>query len=333
LNLKAHNSAFQLLYNRNWGNKTILLNGAGNVSHYGYTPTLKIPDNYELRFNKTPTDKPRRPKRYLLRLINTSFDSTFVFSIDNHWLQIVTADFVPIEPYFNTSVLIGIGQRYNVIVEANPLAGDDNPIPDDDNFWIRTYIADSCGIPPGGAGYEQTGILRYNHTSKATPKSLPWTKISKRCSDETYTSLKPKIPWYVGRAANSKHFDDLSGEQFNVTFNTTAKNTPEFKDYALATFSLQPSGNSHFTPLQINYSNPILMHLGEPKTTYPPRWVVVSEDYTEDQWVWLNYLYATRCTILIMPLGLPCPDYGSGKFCNWGSSGMLSLNLPREKHN
>jgi len=216
-------------------------------------------------------------------LINTSFDSTFVFSIDNHWLQIITADFVPIEPYFNTSVLIGIGQRYNVIVEANSLAGDDNPIPDDGNFWIRTYVADQCGIKPGDPGYERTGILRYDNTSKATPKSLPWTKISKKCSDETYASLKPKLPWYVGEAANG------AGEHFNVKFNLTAKKQPDFKDYPLATFSLQPSSDSLFRPLQINYSNPVSMHLGESRDTYPERWVVVPEDYTEDQWVWLKF--------------------------------------------
>ena len=47
--------------------------------------------------------------RYLLRLINTSVDSTFIFSIDGHNLTVIGMDFVPIEPYTNTSVLIGIG--------------------------------------------------------------------------------------------------------------------------------------------------------------------------------------------------------------------------------
>ncbi|KAF4983400.1 hypothetical protein FZEAL_1129 [Fusarium zealandicum] len=283
----SHTSAYQLLYDRTLGNKTILLNGRGNVTHYGYTPTLDIPPNYELRFNKTPTDRPRRPARYLLRLINTSFDSTFVFSIDNHWLQIVTADFVPIEPYFNTSILVGIGQRYNVIVEANPLEGDNNPIPDDGNFWIRTWVAQRCGVAPGGEGYERTGILRYDHNSTATPKSNPWVNISKACSDETYTSLRPKIPWYVGPAANAK-YDDF-GEQFNVTLNTTAKNTPPFVHYPLAAFSLQRSSDAPdaFTPLQINFSDPTLMHLDESRDKWPAKWVVVPEDYTENEWVYL----------------------------------------------
>jgi hypothetical protein len=255
------------------------------VSNYNYIPTLEVPDNYVLHFNKTSTKRPTRPKRYLLRLINTSFDSTFIFSIDNHWLQIISADFVPIEPYFNTSVLIGIGQRYNVIVEANPLAGNDNPIPDDGNFWIRTYIANNCGMVPGNESYEQTGILRYDNTSTSTPTSLPWKNISKNCSDETYSSLKPKVPWYIGPAANAKNCEDCGGEQLNVTLDQDAKKEKKFEHYPLATFSLQRFGDTLFTPLQINYSNPILMHLGESKDKYPPSWVVIPETYTEDQWV------------------------------------------------
>lgn len=331
----SHTSAYQLLFNRNSGNMTILLNGRGNVSHYGITPTLEVPPNYELYFNKTPTDKPRRPIRYLLRLINTSFDSTFVFSIDNHWLQIVTADFVPIEPYFNTSVLIGIGQRYNVIVEANPLGGDSNPVPDDGNFWIRTWVADRCGIKPGGPGYEKTGILRYDHDSPALPTSQPWAKISKACSDETYTSLRPKIPWSVGKAANAK-FDDF-GEQFNVTLNTTAKNTPPFAHYPLAAFSLQRSGNAptDFTPLQINYSDPTLMHLGESSENFPSEWVVIPEDYTEKEWVYLVLTMENGSSITgAHPIHLHGHDFAilqqvEGKEYDPGSLDLTLDNPPR----
>ena len=34
---------------------------------------------------------------------------TFIFTIDDHLLQVVSADFVPITPYYNESALIGIG--------------------------------------------------------------------------------------------------------------------------------------------------------------------------------------------------------------------------------
>lgn len=253
-----------------------------------------MPDNYVLHFNKTPTDKPRRPKRYLLNLINTSYDSTFVFSIDNHWLQVIASDFVPIEPYFNTSVLVGIGQRYDVVIEANPLPGDDNLIPDDGNFWIRTWVAEHCGNLPGGDGYEKTGILRYDKDSITPPKSNPWTKISRACSDETYTPLRPKRPWYVGPAANALSGDE-AGEQFNVTLNTKAKHTPEFSHFPLAAFSLQKPGEEIFKPLQINYSDPVVMHLREREDTFPQEWVVIPEDYTDDEWVSSHLIFTRSC--------------------------------------
>jgi FtsP/CotA-like multicopper oxidase with cupredoxin domain len=60
----SHESAFKLLFpGSSLANRTFLLNGAGNISHYNNTPTLEVPKNYELYFNKTPTDRPRRPKR------------------------------------------------------------------------------------------------------------------------------------------------------------------------------------------------------------------------------------------------------------------------------
>ena len=48
----------------------------------------------------------------MLILINTSVDTTFVFSIDNHILEVIEADFVPIVPYNTTNILVGIGKRF-----------------------------------------------------------------------------------------------------------------------------------------------------------------------------------------------------------------------------
>lgn len=47
--------------------------------------------------------------RYLLRLINTSVDTTFIFSIDSHNLTVMSSDFVPIHSYTTDHVVIGIG--------------------------------------------------------------------------------------------------------------------------------------------------------------------------------------------------------------------------------
>ena len=157
-----HKSAFHVLTNPgDTGGKDILLNGRGNITKFDN----KTKHETEIKRALNITFEAPRPgrgcKKYLLRVINTSFDTTFVFSIDNHLLQVASADFVPIQPYRNTSVLVGIGQRYNVIVEANPL-DEESHLDPHGNYWIRTEIADCFGANQGSSGYDETGILRYN---------------------------------------------------------------------------------------------------------------------------------------------------------------------------
>jgi FtsP/CotA-like multicopper oxidase with cupredoxin domain len=48
-------------------------------------------------------------KRYLLRIINTSTDQHFKFSIDQHIMTVISSDFTAIEPYNQTVLDIGIG--------------------------------------------------------------------------------------------------------------------------------------------------------------------------------------------------------------------------------
>lgn len=47
-------------------------------------------------------------KTYKLRLINSGANSLLGFSIDNHILTIIANDFVNIEPYDTTMVLLGV---------------------------------------------------------------------------------------------------------------------------------------------------------------------------------------------------------------------------------
>lgn len=51
----------------------------------------------------------KQGKRYLVRLINASSESMFIFSIDNHDLTVIATDLVPIKPYKTDSIFIGIG--------------------------------------------------------------------------------------------------------------------------------------------------------------------------------------------------------------------------------
>ena len=47
--------------------------------------------------------------RYLLKLVASSSEAHFIFSIDEHELEVIATDLVPIKPYKTNSVFVGIG--------------------------------------------------------------------------------------------------------------------------------------------------------------------------------------------------------------------------------
>ena len=268
----GHNSAFNAITS-GLSNASILLNGVGNITRYNnsFKAPLKIPDPYTLNF-EAPA-KGSRAKRYLLRLINTSFESTFIFSIDGHKLQVIEVDFVPIKTYNTTSILVGIGQRYHVIVTA------DDPLPDAEAYWIRTWKANCFGFDQTDAspGYEKTGIVRYDY-SEAIPSTTAWDNVPFACSDEPYENLQPILKWTVGNPVNDPA--GSVGENFTVQFKGGQSSI-----FPLAKFSM---GGQDFNPLAIDYSNPTFLNL-DYTGKWNPLWVVIPENYKSTDWVSLRF--------------------------------------------
>ncbi len=254
----------------------ILLNGRGNITKFSGTPnTTTIPNSYSITFAKPQSGVPN--KKYLLRIINTSFLRAYAISIDNHKLQIVGADYVPIHPYYNTSVHIGIGQRYHVIVEADPIAyNSTSSLPTDGNYWIRIYQIACTGTVNNPPGYETIGILRYDVSSTADPSSQPWQSVSQDCTDETYTSLHPIVPWQVPDPG-----DLTSGEQFDLENHPNAP-SPEFP---LATWAMDLA--PEFIPLRVDYLNLTFFHLDN-TGSWNPEYRIIPEPLAGKDWVrWL----------------------------------------------
>ncbi len=76
---------------------SILVNGVGHYNNGG-----NVTGSY---FQTTFT----RNKKHILRLINGSAGSSFVFAIDGHDLTVISNDLVAIEPFNVSSLFIGIG--------------------------------------------------------------------------------------------------------------------------------------------------------------------------------------------------------------------------------
>lgn len=125
--------------------------------------------------------------KYLIRLVNTAVDGHMEFSIDGHELTVIAMDLVPIVPYTTDSVLMSIGQRYDVVVEANA---------DADNYWLRAGWTTACS--KNGNAANITGIVRYDSSSTADPTTTSSFTASTSCGDEPLASLVPYLALDVG---------------------------------------------------------------------------------------------------------------------------------------
>ena len=120
--------------------------------------------------------------RYRIRLVNAAADSHFRFMIDNHTLEVIATDFVPINPYNTTQVSIGMGQRYDLIVTAKELS--------DGDFWLRAIPQESC--TETDAVDNVKGIVRYGNSSTADPTTSAYN-YTDSCADEDSSNLVPYL--------------------------------------------------------------------------------------------------------------------------------------------
>ncbi|KAF2151520.1 multicopper oxidase [Myriangium duriaei CBS 260.36] len=268
----GHNGAFQAIWGPpGLGIQSTLLNGKGNVTRYNnaVANTTEIPQPFNITVSSANSTTGKANK-YLLQLINTSFESNFVFTIDNHTFTVISSDFVPVEPYNTTNVTISIGQRYEIILIAEPEASSAK------SFWMRAYRppcfkANNDSPPSPGSHYEKAGLVFYDDETSWPDSSVAGHAVDQTlCADEPYDLLHPVLPWSVGEATNEE--DNLS---------VIVDKDPEM--FPLALFSI---GGEDFNPLQIDYSNPTFLNLGY-DGAWPPRWVVYPENYTDESWVYL----------------------------------------------
>jgi FtsP/CotA-like multicopper oxidase with cupredoxin domain len=125
-------------------------------------------------------------KKHRIRLINVATNGHFQFSIDGHSLTVIANDLVPIVPYEAESVLINVGQRYDIIVEANAASGD---------YWLRGGWQSACA--PNNNPNNFNGIVRYDAKSTAVPTTTGIT-VGDSCGDEPLASLVPYSPLDLG---------------------------------------------------------------------------------------------------------------------------------------
>jgi len=128
-------------------------------------------------------------KKHLLRLINSSVYSAMTVSLDGHQMQILTADFVPVQPIMVNTLMINIGQRYEVVINANQAPG---------NYWFRAQVETGCtndDLNSNGG----LAIFTYTGVKVATPTTTGY-------SDGGCVEPSPLTPWVPNTVGSSAAF-------------------------------------------------------------------------------------------------------------------------------
>lgn len=186
----------------------------------------------------------QKNKKYLLRITNSAVDFHFHFSIDNHPLQVVSVDYVPVEPFWVNSISVGIGQRYGVIINTNQTASANG------KYWMRTeYFAgspadssfcqfDQENFPSSQPDTQRVGIFSYQGAGSGDPKTSRWPETV-GCKDPVF---KPILKWKVTAPQNDVLKNALYGgldqsREFHGAFRWTLAETPMWLNYSNPTIA------------------------------------------------------------------------------------------------
>lgn len=126
-------------------------------------------------------------KKHRLRLINSGAEAIILFSIDNHKMTIIANDFVPVEPYEVDLITLVVGQRTDIIVEANGAPTD--------AVWMRAYSSPYCSDI--GLDYI-TGLaaIYYPEAQTDTKPTTDTTITQKQLDNCNQDPLGAQVPMY-----------------------------------------------------------------------------------------------------------------------------------------
>jgi FtsP/CotA-like multicopper oxidase with cupredoxin domain len=191
--------------------------------------------------------------RYRIRLVNAAADNHFRFMIDSHTMEVIATDFVPINPYTTTDLSVGMGQRYDIIVEAKNITSG--------NFWLRAIPQESCSET--SAKDDIKGIIRYDNSSTADPTTTAYS-YTDSCLDEDPANL---IPYLSIEASDSYGYHNDTEVAVQVITN-----------------ALQWTMNK--TSFRTAWENPTLLQVAEGATTFSTKQQVIQFPKA-GQWVYL----------------------------------------------
>jgi FtsP/CotA-like multicopper oxidase with cupredoxin domain len=219
---------------------TILINGT-NVS----------PSNSQLgKYSKTTGLV--AGKKYRLRLINMSIDNALRVSLDGHPFTVLTSDLVPIKPWTTNWILIGIGQRYDVIFTAT---SDNAKI---GNFWLRVNYATQC-FSSGNANPKALGIFSYNNAPSGNPTTTAYSEPAD-CAEPTTL-----VPWVSNTVDSSAFLNQVGNLNVDISVAGVNGNGQNIVVWGV-----------NLTGIDVKWEDPTTKYVKEGRTDYPSTFNLIS---------------------------------------------------------
>jgi FtsP/CotA-like multicopper oxidase with cupredoxin domain len=188
-------------------------------------------------------------KKHLLRLVNTGAELFTLFSIDNHTLTVIANDFTPIVPYTTDFVTLSVGQRTDVIVEAN---GDPS-----EAYWMRSTANQICSDTNNPDG---RAIVYYENADKSSLPSttgypLPASPDNNGCTNDDLTLTVPSCAMPV----------EDPGTTFTLTMNlaTNGSGAPQWLMNGVA--------------FRGDYNSPLLLDVAQGNDDFESVWNVYNQ--------------------------------------------------------
>ncbi|GME46776.1 Laccase-1 precursor [Neofusicoccum parvum] len=236
--------------------------------------TMKSPDGTLGAYSQIHVEK---GQRYRLRVMNTGTNDHYHFSIDGHNMTVIASDFVPVVPFTTSSISLGVGQRYDVIITA------DQEI---DNYWMRSDPDVDCSVNNNAGNIK--AILRYNMAAASSePTSTRHAEIPSACEDMAVT------PTVANTVPSDGFADAVQG--LEVSVNITQQNGPLIHWYI--------NGSA----MDIDWSYPTVQYVLDGNTSSFPSEINLVQLDEADQWY-----YFVLQTAQGSPVNLPHPIHLHG---------------------
>lgn len=186
-------------------------------------------------------------KVHKIRLINMSVDNTFSVSLVGHKMTVTGTDFVAVKPFETDSVYMTVGQRYDVLIDANQAAG---------NYWFNVTFPSNrlCGTSNMN---KPAAIFRYDGASKSLPTNPGTAPTDAQCQDKT--DYEPIYSVDV----NSTSFQKTQDNSLDVTVDTS-RTTGQQRVY------WKVNGQD----MNIDWDEPTLSYLAKNESDYPKQYNV-----------------------------------------------------------